>query len=157
MLKHKNIWSIEYDKKAKSRTEFIGERYYFFLNTYKDMAFTHCPKCEGKTKIRKHCLLIHIDPNYYLSLNKSCRYCPYCDLIIVKQTDLEGQLTAICEQYALDIIGNEYFVFGTMDRRDWKDAKIGKIAHDKVLERAYSFKDIWKFEVHPGGWHFENG
>ena len=144
-------------KKAKSQIDFKGERYYFFLNPYNDMAFTRCPKCEEKTKLRKHCIVIHIEPKHIFSLNKYCRFCPNCELIIVKQTDLESILTEACEQLAPEIIGNEYFVFGTMDKRDWKDAKIGKIAHDEVLERAYSFKDIWKFEVHPGGWHFENG
>lgn len=146
---------INGSKKNKSQIKLKGERYYFFLNPYKDMAFTRCPKCEGKTKIRKHCLLIHIDPNYFLSLNKSCRYCPYCDLIIVKQTDLEGQLTAICEQYALDIIGNEYFVFGTMDKKDWKDAQNGKISQQRAIKHTYSFKDVWKFQIRPAGWYYE--
>ena len=121
------------------------------------MAFTHCPKCEEKTKIRKHCLVIHIDPRHLFSLNKSCRYCPNCDLIIVKQTDLEGLLAAVCEQHAPEIIGNEYFVFGTMDRIDWKEAQTGKISQQEAINRTYSFKDLWKFEVRPAGWYYENG
>ncbi|MHC1623201.1 MAG: hypothetical protein ACXQTR_01255 [Candidatus Methanospirareceae archaeon] len=106
------------DKSNNIRKTLKRARHYFFLNPYDDMAFTRCPKCDGKTKIRKHCLLIHIDPKFLLSLNKICRYCPNCDLIIVKQAELEGLLAAICEQYAPDIVGNEYFVFGTMDRKD---------------------------------------
>lgn len=128
-------------------------QHYFFLNPYPDTAFTRCPKCELKTKIRKFCLLIHIDPKNIFSINKSCRYCPKCDLIIAKQAELESLLAAICEQYAPDIIGNEYFVFGTMDRKDWKDAQTGKIHQHESLNRSYPFKDVWKFEVRPAGWY----
>jgi len=108
-------------KKYESQMKTKDARHYFFLNPYDDAAFTRCPNCEEKTKIRKYCLLIHIDPKHLLSLNKSCRYCSKCDLIIIKQTDLERLLIATCEQNVPDIIGNEYFVFGTMDRKDWKN------------------------------------
>jgi hypothetical protein len=111
------------------------------------MAFTRCPKCDGKTKIGKHYLVIHIDPKFLLSLNKICRYCPYCDLIIVKQAELEGLLAAICEQYEPDIVGNEYFVFGTLDRKDWKDGQTGKISQQEGIKRSYPFKEVWEFEV----------
>ena len=142
-------------KKAKSGTEFKGERYYFFLNTYNDMAFTRCPKCEEKTKLRKHCIVIHIEPKHIFSLNKYCRFCPKCELIIVKQTDMESLLAEACEQLAPEIIGNEYFVFGTMDKKDWKDAQTGNISQQEVIKHTYSFKDIWKFEVRPAGWYYE--
>ena len=142
-------------KKDISRIKLKGERHYFFLNPYNDIAFTSCPKCEEKTKIRKNCLVIHIEPKNLFSLNKSCRYCSECDLIIVKQVDLEGLLAAACERYAPEIIGNEYFVFGTMDRKDWKDVQTEEISSQKVLKRTYSFKDAWKFEVRPAGWYFE--
>ena len=142
-------------KKDESQTTLKRARHYFFLNPYDDMAFTRCPKCEEKTKIRKYCLVIHIEPKHLFSLNKSCRYCPKCDLIIVKQADLEGLLAAICEQYAPDIIGNEYFVFGTMDRKDWKNGQTGKVSQQEAIKRSYPFKDVWKFEVSPGGWYPE--
>jgi len=140
-------------KKDNIRKTLKRARHYFFLNPYEDMAFTRCPKCDEKTKIRKHCLVIHIDPKFLLSLNKICRYCPNCDLIIVKQAELEGLLAAICEQYAPDIVGNEYFVFGTMDRKDWKEGQTGKISQQEGIKRAYPFKDAWKFEVRPAGWY----
>ncbi len=131
------------------------ERHYFFLNPYDDMAFTVCPKCEEKTKIRKYCLLIHIEPKHLLSLNKSCRYCPKCDLIIVKKADLERLLVAFCEQNAPDIIGNEYFVYGTMDRKDCKNVKTGKTNAQEAIKCSYLFKDIWIFEIVPRGWYPE--
>lgn len=119
------------------------------------MAFTVCPKCEEKTKIRKYCLLIHIEPRHLLSLNKSCRYCTGCDLIIVKKADLERLLVAFCEQNAPDIIGNEYFVYGIMDRKDCKNVKTGKTNAQEAIKCSYPFKDIWMFEIVPGGWYPE--
>ena len=142
-------------KKDKSQVRLKRARHYFFLNPYDDIAFIRCPKCEEKTKIRKYCLVIHIEPKHLFSLNKSCRYCPKCDLIIVKQADLEGLLIAICEQNAPEIIGNEYFVFGTMDRKDWKNGQTGKMSRQEAIKRSYPFKDVWKFEVSPAGWYPE--
>ncbi len=138
------------------QTKLKGARHYFFLNPYDDMAFTVCPKCEGKTKIRKYSLLIHIEPRHLLSLNKVCRYCPECDLIIVKKADLERLLAAFFEQNAPDIIGNEYFVYGTMDKKDWKNIKTGNMSAKEIIKCLYPFKDIWEFEVVPGGWYPES-
>ena len=128
-------------------------RHYFFLNPYEDMAFTRCPKCEEKTKIRKHCLLIHIEPKHLFSLNKTCKYCTKCDLIIVKKVDIENLLVAICEEFAPDIVGNDYFIFGTMERKDWKEAQTGKISQQEGMKRSHPFKNVWKFEVSSAGWH----
>lgn len=143
--------SKKYDSQIKAKES----HHYFFLNPYEDMAFTRCPKCDEKTKIRKHCLVIHIELKFLSSINKSCRYCSKCDLIIVKQTDLERLLVTICEQNAPDIIGNEYLVFGTMDRKDWKNGQTGKISQQEAIKCTYPFKDVWKFEVRPGGWYPE--
>ena len=126
-------------KKYESQIKTKESHHYFFLNPYEDMAFTRCPKCEEKTKIRKHCLVIHVEPKLLASINKSCRYCSKCDLIIVKQTDLEKLLVEICEQNAPGIIGNEYLVFGTMDRKDWKNALTGKISQQEAIKRTYPF------------------
>ena len=73
-------------------------RHYFFQNPYEDAAFTRCPKCDGKTKIRKFPLVIHIDPRQLLILNKKCRYCIKCDLIITRKSELEALMTPALEQ-----------------------------------------------------------
>lgn len=44
----------------------IKTRHYFFLNPYEDCAFTRCPKCNNKTKIRKFPLVIHIVNRMYM-------------------------------------------------------------------------------------------
>ena len=132
-------------KKAKILTR--EEQHYFFLNPYSDMAFTRCPKCSALTKIRKFCLVIHIEPRNLFTLNKTCRYCPNCDLIIVKKEELEKQIHAMCEYAAPEIIGNDYFVFGTMGRKDWKRGQREEMSPQEGLSCTYPFKDVWIFEI----------
>ena len=63
-----------------------NRRHYFFLNFYKDAAFTKCPKCEAKTVVRKFPLVMQIEPQQLLVLNKKCRYCTSCDLEPIRIT-----------------------------------------------------------------------
>ncbi len=68
-------------------------RYRFFLNPYSDVRFTSCPQCGQGTKQRKLPLVIHVDPINLLSINKTCRYCPACDLLIAHKDEIEQQLS----------------------------------------------------------------
>jgi hypothetical protein len=80
----------------KKITKHLGNqppRYRFFFNPYRDMRCTKCPQCDRKMHQRKLPLMIHIYPRRLLSLNKTCRYCPHCDLLIAHQNDVEGLLT----------------------------------------------------------------
>ena len=128
------------------------KKHYFFLNPYKNCAFTKCPKCNDKTKLRKFPLVIHIDPNQFFVFNKSCKYCTNCDLIIVKQSKLEELLTCQFEEVNPSVVGNKYLVFGTFSRSDWK--KYSKTLTDphKAIDQVYVFKDVLNFEVARGGW-----
>jgi hypothetical protein len=142
-------------KQKKKTTTQLGKlppRYRFFLNPYEDMRFTRCPQCEGKTKLRKLPLVVHIDPMQPLSLNMTCRYCPYCDLLIVHQDELEGLLAAIFTVHNPEIIGNDYLVIGTMDRPDWKRGTQNQLPAKDLLEVLHDFKEVVKFEVVRGGW-----
>ena len=128
-------------------------RYYFFLNPYQDCAFTRCPKCDNKTKVRKHPLVIHIEPDQILNLNKTCKYCTECDLIIVKQADIEALMTGCLEKARPSIIGNDYLVIGTLDRSDWKESQ-EKPSISVVIENVHPFKDMLNFEPMPS-WYSE--
>ncbi len=130
-------------------------RHYFFLNPYEDAAFTKCPKCESNTKIRKFPLVIHIDPQQLLLLNKKCRYCVKCDLIIAKKSELESLMAACFEPSKPEIIGNNYLVMGVTQRRDWLESKKGKMPQGETIERMLVFKDILNFELVPAGWYRE--
>jgi hypothetical protein len=128
-------------------------RHYFFLNPYQDCAFTKCPKCDNKTKVRKYPLVIHIDPEQILNLNKTCKYCTECDLIIVKQVDIEALMTACLEKERPSIIGNDYLVIGTLNRSDWRDSQ-EKSVTSVVMEKVHPFKNMLSFEPMPS-WQLE--
>ncbi|HEY1351940.1 MAG TPA: hypothetical protein VGF67_20155 [Ktedonobacteraceae bacterium] len=127
-------------------------RYRFFLNPYQDMRWTKCPQCETKMHQRKLPLVIHIDPMVMLALNKTCRYCPHCDLLIAHQDDLEHLLAAIFSEQKPEIIGNDYLVLGTVDREVWKSGAtlVHKTMQD-FLNVLHDFKEVVTFEL-TGGW-----
>ena len=131
-------------------------RHYFFLNPYKDAAFTKCPKCENATRIRKFPLVIHIDPQQLLLLNKKCRYCVRCDLIIAKKSEVESLMAARFEESKPDMIGNDYLVMGVAERRDWLEGKKGKMPQGETIERVSVFKDVLNFELVQAGWYRED-
>jgi len=117
------------------------------------MAFTKCPKCDSKTKQRKLPLVIHIEPEQVFVLNKTCRYCPGCDLVIIRKKELEGMMATAFDTHRPEIVGNEYFVVGTLDRTDWRESSKNQLLPEQVLDRVYIFKNEWCFEVKPGGWY----
>jgi hypothetical protein len=130
------------------------ERHSFFLNPYPDVAFTRCPGCEAKTRVRKFCLLVHVEPRHLLCLNKTCRYCTGCDLIITRKEELEQLLYAIWIQRAPEIVGNDYLVFGTMDRRDWQRGQREELDPREAISLAYPFKEMLHFEPASAGWDY---
>jgi len=132
-----------------------NRQHYFFLNPYEDAAFTRCPKCETKTLVRKFPLVIHIEPRQLFILNKQCRYCARCDLIIARKSKVEALMTASFEQRKPEIVGNEYFVMGTLEKKDWRARD--KIGSDvETVERMHVFKDVLNFEPISWGWYRED-
>jgi hypothetical protein len=138
----------------KQKQTFVGKlspRYRFFLNPYPDMRFTTCPQCGSKTRQRKLPLFIHVDPFQPLTLNKTCRYCPNCDLLIVHQDDLESLLAAIFTEKNPEVVGNDYLVIGTIDRAEWKRAMQDNLPLREVVEVLHDFKEVITFKL-TGGW-----
>jgi len=97
-------------------------------------------------------LIIHVEPGYVCVLNKTCRYCERCDLLIGRQADIEAIMAATFETRAPEIIGNAYEVIGTMDRTDWREGAQAATPPVETLDRVYVFEDVWHFEVEAGGW-----
>ncbi len=108
---------------------------------------------ETKTKVRKFPLVIHIEPQQLFLLNKQCKYCPSCDLLIAKKQEIESLMAATFIQANPQIIGNNYLVIGTVDRKDWKEGDKNVLSPSSMIERIYVFKDVWNFEVIPAGWY----
>jgi hypothetical protein len=121
-------------------------RYNFFLNPYEDENFIHCPECDGRTRLRKLPLVIHVDPMNLISLNKTCQYCPRCDLLIAHQDELEAMLTELFKEHDPEVVGNDYLVLGTMDTEDWERGQQEPMAVKDVMEYLYEFKQVLQFE-----------
>ena len=135
----------------KSKLKSLKQRHRFFLNPYEDCAFTKYPKCENKTKVRKFPLVIHIEPQQLFLLNKQCKYCPSCDLIIAKKQEIEPLMAAAFMGTNPEIIGNNYLVMGTVDKKDWKEGGKNLLSPSEMIGRIYVFKDVWDFKVIPAG------
>jgi hypothetical protein len=140
--------------KQKKKTEQLGKqppRYRFFLNPYQDMRFTRCPQCDNKTRQRKLPLIIHVEPMHMLSLNKTCRYCPYCDLLIAHQDDVEHLLASVFTELKPEVLGNNYLVIGTVDRPAWKRGMQQQLTLQDAIEELHDFKEVVTFKI-TGGW-----
>jgi uncharacterized C2H2 Zn-finger protein len=128
----------------------------FFLNPYSDQRFTRCPKCGALTKARKKIFVIHVEPGQLLNLNMTGRYCPVCDLMILHQDVVESLMAAAFSQHDPSIIGNEYLIMGTLDRKVWRDIQAQPRNYSLVFDNLHVFKNVVTFEIHRGGWQPDN-
>jgi Flp pilus assembly protein TadD len=124
-------------------------RYDFFLNTYQDTRFTVCPQCKSKTRARKFSLVIHVNPGHTAILDKLCRFCDACDLLIVHQDQLEEQLATEFMTSNPEAIGNDYQVVGTLDRAEWNQGKQDLLSFERVIEYLHDFKEVFTFQRVP--------
>ena len=134
--------------------------YYFYLNPHDEYKWTRCPKCDLQTRARKYCLMIHYEDkaaNYrqMISLNKSCKFCTHCELIIAQKSEVEHLLNQIVSNKGLKFIPNHYFVFGTMDRKHWNKGQKEAINPAEALNTVAPFIDVWDFDIRPAGWYLD--
>lgn len=141
------------NRKKKTKTQ-VGKQppqYRFFLNPYQDVRFTRCPQCNNKMGQRKLPLLVHVEPMQLVSLNKTCRYCHHCDLLIAHQDDLEHLLASLFAELNPEIIGNDYLVLGTVDKAVWKRGMQQQLTFQEEVEGLHDFKEVVTFKL-TGGW-----
>src|SRR5262245_110803 len=124
-------------------------RYRFFLNPYTDARFMKCPQCLGKTRQRKLRLVIDIDPLHFVALNKTCRYCPPCDLLIAHQDQLEARLAALFTAHRPEIVGNEFVVLGAQDLDDWVRGVHTPVSPTTAFEHVHDFREVVRFTPPP--------
>ncbi len=125
-------------------------RYDFFLNTHRDTRFTICPRCNIKTRPRKFSLVIHVNPGHITILEKICRLCYVCGLLIVHQDQLEAQLVTQFMGINPEAIGSDYQVVGTLDREEWnKGKKQELLSFEQVREYLHDFKEVVTFHRVP--------
>ncbi len=128
----------------------LPPQYKFYLNPYTNVRFTtSCPGCSGKTKQRKLPLAIHVDDWGMVILNKICRFCPYCGLLIVHQDEIEAHLTQWLSQMAPHAIGNSYLIVGNVERKDWRRGLTDPLTSNEMIEALHDFKDRLHFKPAP--------
>ena len=103
------------------------------------MRVSRCPFCDRKTGQRKLPLFIHIDPHYPIALNYTCRYCRHCDLLIAHKHEIEHLLTEMFARSDPAVIGNEYMVMGTMDKKAWREGLKQPKPVAEMLDKHTSF------------------
>ncbi len=126
--------------------------YRLFLNPYPDLAFTRCPQCQRPTKLRKYHLVVHVEPAQLLVLYKRCRFCEGCDLLIVKQDELESLMVHAVEQHDPDLVGNDYLLVGTLDNVDGRRVLRGAAHPREVVDLTNVFRAQVEFE--PPRWEW---
>ena len=142
--------------KQKETTRFgdLPPHYHFSLNPYPDMRFTSCPRCRAKTGQRKLPLLIHIDPRVLIALNYTNRYCPRCDLLIAHKHEIEHLLTRMFRHYDPEVIGNDYLIIGTVEKKAWCEGLKHPKAPAEILPHAHDFKLYYQeLRMTQPGWY----
>src|SRR5947209_7775364 len=89
-------------------------RHRFILNPHQDLRCSRCPKCDALMKVRKVPLLIHVEPQNLITLRKTVKLCPACDILIAHQDELEREIAYLFQQRQPEIVGNPYLVLGTV-------------------------------------------
>ncbi len=139
-------------KKQEPRIGKLPARYRFVLNPYVDVRCAVCPRCRGKTKLRKMPLLIDIDgADMPIILNKTCRYCPHCEIVIAHHDELEPLLLAALRGRRESLAPNDYLVLGTVERAAWRQGVKGQMTVRELVDNLHDFKGYLDLKVE-GGW-----
>jgi hypothetical protein len=102
-------------------------------------------------------LLIGVKGFGLIILDKTCRFCPACDFIIAHQDELESLLAASFSSHQPELIGNKYYVIGTVERNTWRKGMRHVITStDELLHYAADFKKEFDLHYEPGSWYPED-
>jgi hypothetical protein len=148
--------SVKEQKPAPERRTLgkLPVQYRFFLNPYLDARFSSCPECNQKMRQRKLPLFIHVNPRQPIILNKTCKYCPNCDLLIAHQNEIEkllADLYARMQPGAPAPQKEDYLIVGTLERAAWKENLTNSLPLDEIFAQMHDFKDYVSFKL-VGGW-----
>ena len=79
-------------------------------------------------------------------LNKTCRFCPHCDLLIAHKDEIELHLAQLRLQMGPAVIGNDYLIVGTVERKDWHRGLTKPLSPAEMIEALHDFKGHLQFE-----------
>lgn len=140
--------------RKRDRKQFgsLPPKYNFSLNPYPEFKFSKCPDCQDKTGQRKLPVLIHVDPKNLIALNYTNRYCRRCDMLIGHKHEIEYHLTEMFLKIDKDVIGNNYFVFGTVEKKAWRENINHPKSFDEMQQHIHDFKSFQNIRMTMAGW-----
>jgi len=65
-------------------------------------------------------------------LGYTCRYCPDCDLLIAHQDQIEALIANVSAESG-SLIGKDYLVMGTVERKAWREGMAQPNGLDGIL------------------------
>ena len=139
-------------KARRPKAKTAARMYHFMLNPYPGDRLSGCPACRQKTGQRKLPLVIRVEPGHEILLNYTCRYCTKCDLLMRNKVEIESHLTQIFMANAPQVIGNEYFILGTMERKAWRENMHNQRPLSEMLDQVHPFKEYSEMRRTYGGW-----
>jgi hypothetical protein len=73
---------------------------------------------------------------------------------MVHQDELEAELAYNFSRVAPDVVGNEYMVLGTIEKKMWQEGLNGKSRPlVEMLKYVADFKKYYDLGYEPGGWY----
>jgi hypothetical protein len=139
-------------KVAKKHFGELDPLCHFSMNPYPDMSFMKCIVCNNKTAQRKLPLLIHVDPGNLIALNCTNRYCENCDTLIGHKHEIEHHLTELFLQINPEVIGNDYLVIGTVEKKAWQENIKQARPLEEMRQSIHDLKDYEELRVTMEGW-----
>jgi hypothetical protein len=127
--------------------------YNFCLNPHDATRVSTCPACEERMHQRKVPLFIHVEPANPVVMGYTCRYCPGCDLLVAHQDEIERLLADLFAERDPSLIGNDYLIMGTVERKPWRASLKEPMSIPEALENLHDFREVWSLECDPGGWY----
>jgi len=74
-------------------------------------------------------------------------------LLIAHQDEIEELLTGLFATHDPSIIGNDYLVLGTVERKAWRESMKQPKSIPEMLEHLHDFKEVRTVEYQPAGWY----
>jgi hypothetical protein len=73
---------------------------------------------------------------------------------MVHRVELEAELDYSFSKIAPEVIGNQYLVIGTVDKKVWeKGLEEGDSEIGEMMKHIADFKRVYDLHVGPGGWY----
>ncbi len=130
----------------------LPAKYNFSLNPYPEFRFSRCPDCQNKTGQRTLPLFIHVEPENFIALNYTNRYCKHCDMLIGHKDEIEHHLTETFLKINPEAIGNYYLVIGTVEKKAWRENINQPKQPNEMLNHIYDFKSYQNIRMTMAGW-----